>query len=272
MPGYFGPVLIASVIIVLALVVGLFGNRLLRRRESDDALSVTDLISPLETLAVLILAFVLVGAAESYSEAEDAAATEAATVDHLFETADYAPASYREPLQAATVCYARSVNHYSWPAMVDGTDSSVPSTWTTEMRKHFKQMAVNDDGTVFEVLVNTDRDRSEARQTRVSESTPAIPDIVYWFMAITLAITVAGYAYSVRLRDGKVHLLAMAVITALFVGSLLLIRDVDTPYSGPIRIDPSHMDYTEQDVSEDFTAEYGPNRLPCDEHGDRTQA
>lgn len=265
--------LIASVVIVLALVAGLFANRILRRRAGDDdAPSVTDLISPLETLAVLILAFVLVGAAESYSEAEDAAAAEAATVDHLFETADYAPEQYREPLQAATVCYARAVNNHSWPAMTTGDgDSSVPSTWTTEMRTYFKQMAATDDGTVFEVLVNTDRDRSEARQTRVSESSPAIPDIVYWFMALTLAITVAGYAYSIRLRQGMAHIVAVAVLTALFVGSMLLIRDVDTPYSGPIRVDPDAMTYTQQDLTEDFTAEFGSDRLPCDERGDRTQ-
>lgn len=267
--------LIASALIVLALIAGLFCNRYLRRRAGDDeAPSITDLISPLETLAVLLLAFVLVGAAESYSEAEDSAAAEALMVDHLFETADYTSERHREPLQADTVCYARAVLHYSWPAMQNGTETSVPSIWTTDLRKHFKEMASDTDGandTVFEILVNTDRDRSQARQTRVSESTPAIPDIVYWFMALTLAITVAAYAYSVRLCRGRGHLIAVTMLTTLFVASLLLIRDVDTPYGGPIRIEPAAMLSTEQDITEDFAKEYGLARLPCDETGNRTQ-
>lgn len=266
----FDHVLFASIIIVLALAVGLLGNRFLRRRGRDDCPSVTDLVGPLETLAVLVLAFVLVGAAESYSGAEDAAAAEAASVDHLFETADYAPERYREPLQADTVCYARAVKNQSWPAMMDGEASSVPSIWTSDLRTHLKQMAANDAGTVFEILVDTDRDRALARQARLSESTPAIPGIVYWFMAITLAVTIAGYAYSIRLQDSLAHIVAVVLLTALFVSSILLIRDVDTPFSGPIRIEPSEIAYTEQDISEDFVNEYGPNRLPCDEQGNRT--
>lgn len=266
--------LIASGIIVLALLAGLLCNRILRRRKGDDdAPSITDLISPLETLAVLILAFVLVGAAESYSEAEDAASAEAATVDHLFETAEYAPAQYREPIQAATVCYARAVHHHSWTAMRDGTGTSAPSVWTTEMRKHFKDMAADPaaNASVFEILVGTDKERSEARQSRINESTPAIPDIVYWFMALTLAVTVAAYAYSIHLRGRQGHIVGVAVLTVLFIASLLLIADVDTPFSGTIRIDPTSMAYTEQDITEDFADVYGMDSLPCDGNGGRVQ-
>lgn len=265
---------IASGIIVLALLAGLLCNRILRRRAGDDdAPSVTDLISPLETLAVLILAFVLVGAAESYSEAENAAAAEASAVDHLFETAEYVPTRYGEPIQAATVCYARAVQHQSWPAMRDGTDTAVASIWTSDLRTHFTAMAADptSDDTVFEILVGTDKERADARQSRINESTPAIPDIVYWFMALTLAVTVAAYAYSIRLRGRGGHIVGVAVLTALFVASLLLIADVDSPFSGAIRIDPVSMIVTEQDITEDFAEVYGVDRLPCDDRGDRVE-
>lgn len=267
--------LIASGIIVLALVAGLLCNRLIRRRgDGEDTPSITDLISPLETLAVLILAFVLVGAAESYSEAEDAAAVEASTVDHLFETAEYAPLEYREPMQAATVCYARAVHHHSWTAMENGTDSSVPSIWTTDLRTHFTKMVAdpNANDTVFEMLVATDKERSEARQSRINESTPAIPNIVYWFMALTLAVTIAAYAYSVRMGVRHGHTVGVAVLAVLFVSSLLLIADVDSPFSGPIRIEPANMIFTEQDITEDFAEAYGQEKLPCDSNGDRIQS
>lgn len=264
--------LIASILIVVALVAGLLCNRLLRREDGDDAPSITDLVSPLETLAVLVLAFVLVGAAESYGAAEDAAASEAATVDHLFETAGYAVAEYREPLQAATVCYARAVTHHSWPAMREGTASSVASIWSTELRTSFQRMAQDDrtNDTVFEILVQTDKDRSDARQSRINESTPAIPDIVYWFMALTLAVMVAAYAYSVGTGARRGHTAAVAVLTVLLVLSLLLIYDVDAPYSGPVHVDATNMLITEQDITEDFAEVYGLDSLPCDDTGERT--
>jgi hypothetical protein len=265
-------VLIASGIIVLALITGLICNGLLRHRAREEALSASDLISPLETLAVLILAFVLVGAADSFGEAENAAAHEALMVDQLFETAEYTPAAYREPLQAATVCYARAVRHHSWPAMRNGTETRVTSTWTGEIRDNFQKLAADggENGAVLELLVDADQGRAQARQARLTESTPAVPDALYLFMALTLAVTVAAYAYSVRLHDSRVHAVAVVVLTALFLGSLVMINDVDSPYSGLIRIEPTAMIITEQDVAEEFAELYGADRLPCDEKGSRS--
>jgi hypothetical protein len=268
-------VLIASGIIVLALIAGLICNRFrrVRRTSTDERLSISDLISPLETLAVLILAFVLVGAADSFGDAEDAAAREALMVDQLFETGDYAPIAYRESLQAATVCYARAVRHYSWPAMQHGTETSVPSTWTAQLRANFRQLAASTDNDVLlELLVDTDRDRAQARQARLSESTPAIPGVLYWLMASTLALTVAAYAYSVRLHGSRGQVASVVVLTALFVSSMLVISDVDSPYSGPIRVEPTAIIITEKDIAEEFAARYGADHLPCDAKGSRSRA
>ncbi|MDQ3987844.1 MAG: hypothetical protein M3291_01340 [Actinomycetota bacterium] len=54
------------VVVILALVMGLLANRFLHSRimgEDAGGIAAQDLISPMETLAVLLLAFVLVVAA-----------------------------------------------------------------------------------------------------------------------------------------------------------------------------------------------------------------
>jgi hypothetical protein len=58
----------------------------------------------MEMLGVLLLAFVLVVAAESYSTAEAAAETEARVLDNLFEVAEFAPRtpSASRPTPSAT--------------------------------------------------------------------------------------------------------------------------------------------------------------------------
>ncbi|AXB42359.1 hypothetical protein [Amycolatopsis albispora] len=131
--------LVTSLLIVAAVLAGWLANRLIRgRTEDDDVPSRKDMTSPIETLAVLVLAFVLVAAAESFSEADEAATAEAGVVDHMFETADYAPEPVRQRLQAGTVCYARAVGELEWPAMADGRNSPAPSVWTTGFRESFK--------------------------------------------------------------------------------------------------------------------------------------
>ncbi|MFD6436211.1 hypothetical protein ACFWFC_26175, partial [Streptomyces venezuelae] len=83
------------VVAVLALLAGLAANRFLRPRlvseDDDTGMAVKDLVGPLLTLTVLLLAFVLVTANGSYGKAEIAARGEARAVDQLVESAEYAP-------------------------------------------------------------------------------------------------------------------------------------------------------------------------------------
>ncbi|MFD6371945.1 hypothetical protein ACFWGM_33635, partial [Streptomyces roseolus] len=136
--------ILTVVIIAAALAVGLFANQVRRRRRAADGgdgeeASVSDLVSPLETLAVLLVAFVIVLAAESYGAASTAVEAEAGRVDQLYEVADYAPEPQRERLQAAAVCYARAIQAVEWPLMADGGEKSpVASVWSSDFRTHFK--------------------------------------------------------------------------------------------------------------------------------------
>ncbi|GAA4422860.1 hypothetical protein ACFQV2_32890 [Actinokineospora soli] len=263
--------LITIAVAVAALVLGLLANWLVKRRrqvESGEPIMVSDLVSPMETLAVLLLAFVLVVAAESYSTADEAVRSEANIVDNFFEISEFAPPAAAQKLQAATVCYSRAVLSREWPSMEDGDGmSSAPSAWSTEFRTVFRQLGP--EHPLFEILVEADRERSNARSERVMQSVPAIPDVLYWFMLLALAVTVATFAFSLPARGKKLEVTTLVVLTALFTLSLLLIRDVDRPFGGAISVSADTMRDTEADITEDFTTLYGANTLPCDQNGDR---
>jgi hypothetical protein len=158
-------------------------------------------------------------------------------VDHMFEAADFAPAAQRERLQADVVCYLRAVQTWEWPAMAHGGGSKVPSNWTTDFRAGLQAM---NDSPALGMLVSADKDRSQARQTRIAEASPTIPNTVYFLMLAALAVLVV---------------------------TLLVIRDVDRPFSGVVQIKPSAIAAVEDDVTEDFIATYGKGRLPCDDQG-----
>ncbi|MFD7325164.1 hypothetical protein ACFV9D_29405 [Streptomyces sp. NPDC059875] len=267
--------LVTIAAMAVALAVGLIANRVRSRRtadeEEDAEASVSDLISPLETLAVLLVAFVIVVAAESFGAAGQAVEAEARRVDQLYEVADYAPEPQRQRLQAAAVCYARAIETDEWPSMANGGGEASPraSVWSTEFRRSFKDLAHRGDAT-FDVLVEADDERSRARHTRLGEATPAIPTVVYWFMVVSLAATVGAFAFGLPRRRGPAHLLLLSTLAVLFTGSLLLIQDIDRPFTGQIRISGDAMRGTAQDISEDFATDHPTAVLPCDQGGTRT--
>ncbi|TLQ42187.1 bestrophin-like domain [Streptomyces marianii] len=255
--------------IATALVIGLAANHYRCRQalEGGDETSVRD---PLKTLAVLLVAFVMVMAAQSYDTASQAASSEAHRVDQLYEVADYAPEPQRERLQAAAVCYARAILAYEWPQMDKSHRmDSEASVWSSDFRRHFKELAHKNANT-FEILVDVDDQRSAARQTRLHEASPAIPPTLFWFMTIALAATIGAFAFGLPCRRRPSHVILLCVLAALFTGSLLIVEDIDRPFSGYIRITSEAMADTTGDISSDFAQDHPGRPLPCDIRGART--
>ncbi|MFE4635342.1 hypothetical protein ACFRJ1_18485 [Streptomyces sp. NPDC056773] len=254
---------------LVALAAGIAANRFLRPRlmGGDDAegMGVRDLIGPLLTLTILILAFMLVTASSSSGRAEDAARAEAHALDHLAEVADYAPPAARQRLRGDAVCYARAVEHREWPAMAEGLGSPAPSVWSRDFRATFKELGT--DSPTFGMLVAADDRRSQARQARMAEATPTIPGLIYWFMLVNLGVTVVGLGLCLPRRDNKGPLSALVVVTALLTATLLIIRDVDRPFGGLIVVKPTQMAAAGQETARDFLADYPSERLPCDGQG-----
>ncbi|WP_338674184.1 hypothetical protein V1460_14790 [Streptomyces sp. SCSIO 30461] len=266
--------IITIVAISAAITVGLAANRRRHRRTpaGGEEASVTDLISPLQTLSVLLVAFVIVVAAESYGTASQAAWDEAHRVDQLYEEADYSPEPQREGLQAAAVCYTRAILAYEWPDMEHSRRMAPEaSVWSSDFRRHFKELAHKDADT-FQLLVEADDERSAARQTRLSQASPAIPAVIYWFMVVALVATIGAFAFGLPRASTASHIVLLCTLAALFTGSLILIEDIDQPYSGFIRVTSKAMQDTADDIGEDFAKDHPGRSLPCDARGNRTRA
>ncbi|WP_330334743.1 hypothetical protein OHS33_36660 [Streptomyces sp. NBC_00536] len=261
------------VVAVLALLVGLAANRFLRPRllneDDDTGMAVKDLVGPLLTLTVLLLAFVLVTANGSYGKAEVSARGEARALDQLVETAEYAPAAERGRIQADAVCYARAVRTQEWPAMVDGKGSAAPSVWSTDFRHTFRDL---EGKPVFGMLIAADNKRSDEREERLTQATASIPSTIFWFLLATLAITVIALGICLPRRNNRGQLLTLVVITALLTTTLCIIRDVDRPFNGLISVQPTAIAETERQAIRDYTVNHPASEVPCDDQGNRKNA
>ncbi|OPC77708.1 hypothetical protein B4N89_36030 [Embleya scabrispora] len=263
--------LLVIVVAVCALLVGLAANRFLRPRllKEDDGtgMAVKDLVGPLLTLTVLLLAFVLVTANGSYGKAEVATRGEARALDQLVETADYAPPAQRDRIQADAVCYARAVRHREWAAMGDGHGSKAPSVWSADFRATFAQLQGQP---VFGMLVSADNKRSEERDERLTQASASIPSAVLWFLLATLTVTVIALGICLPRRNNTAQVIVLCVITALLTTALCIIRDVDRPFGGIIDVKPTAIAEIEGQAHRDFLNDNPDGRLPCDDHGNRT--
>ncbi|MEU4203788.1 hypothetical protein [Streptomyces sp. NPDC045470] len=260
---------VTLVVAVVALILGLIAHHFLRRNDSeadDEGLSVKDLLSPVQTLTVLILAFVLATAAGSYNRAEEAAHNEANAADHLAETADYLhDATQRHRVQADVVCYTRAVHHFEWPTMAHGRNAPEPSVWTADLRSAFKDIGT--DQSAFGMLVSADDTRAKARQARLTESTAAVPAVIYWFMLVLLSITVISLCLCIPRRRNRPQLATLAVATALLTATLLLVHDAERPFGGAIAVSPTAITDVEHQAARDFRADAPGTDLPCDADG-----
>ncbi|MGW0534755.1 bestrophin-like domain [Streptomyces sp. NPDC003032] len=257
------------VVAVLALCAGLAVNRFLRPRlmsDDDTGMAVKDLVGPLLTLTVLLLAFLLVTASGSYGKAEVAARGEARALDQLTEIAEYAPATERERVQADTVCYARAVRTQEWPAMADGNGSAAPTTWSTDLRRSFRAL---EGKPLFGMLIGADNKRSDEREERLTQATASIPSAILWFLLATLTITVMALAVCIPRRNNRGQIIVLTVITALLTATLCIIRDVDRPFGGIVNVDPTAITEVERQATRDFLANHQAAELPCDDTGNR---
>ncbi|MET8474312.1 hypothetical protein ABZY90_11055 [Streptomyces sp. NPDC006422] len=267
--------LIAIVVAALALIAGLAANRYLRPRllteDDDSGMAVKDLVGPLLTLTVLLLAFVLVTANGSYGKAEVAARGEARALDQLVETAEYAPAKQRSAIQADAACYARAVRVKEWPEMADGNGngSKVPSVWSTDMRRNFRPL---EGEPAFGMLVSADTKRSEERSERLTQATASIPTAIFWFLLAVLAVTVVALGICLPRKNNRGQLAALTLVTVLLTATLCIIRDVDRPFGGIVDVRPTAISDVESQAIRDFHAHDRAAQLPCDANGKPTQS
>ncbi|RBY79579.1 hypothetical protein DQ238_10310 [Geodermatophilus sp. TF02-6] len=258
------------VILVLPLLVGLWVQHRLIQRSPDSGmggLSVSDLIEPVRTLAVLLLAFVLVSAYSSYDTASQQAAAEAGAVQAMAESAALLTPESRRDVLGPLQCYARAVAGPDWRAQAEGSALSPIADAASHGIDAALARARSDERNVavVEPITLENNRRIEARILRAEEGQPAVPGQAWTLMLVTVAITVGVAAL---LGHPPVHRrlqLAVLVGTVVVYGlSLLIIQDLDTPFTGPAKIEPTAMLDVEQRIA---ALPDGTAVLPCDGQG-----
>jgi hypothetical protein len=255
--------LITLLVVALVVALALVYNRRVGRprpaavRMPGDGLGVGELTAPLASLAVILLVFVLVQTFASWAAAGTAETDEATATLLLFREADLvADARVRSRLHKQVVCYASSVIHQDWPAMGDRRVSSVPTYWAAMIREAgVRLVRARGGSSAGENLVRRDGERATARQHRLGEARPTVPTVLSVLMLGAVAV------------EPRVHLAIVVAAAVVFAATLILIRDLDQPYSGALHRNPTQTEFVRDQIAAEVR---GP--LPCDDAGLPTRA
>ncbi|MEW6272255.1 MAG: DUF4239 domain-containing protein [Thermodesulfobacteriota bacterium] len=187
----------------------------------------------------IVLAFVLVSSWERFEEAREKAEVEADALGDLYRHGSALPAPAGERLQELALAYARSVIDDEWAAMSSGEQS--PETfaifvdlWRTLLATGASQAK---DVAVFQNTLGKMDDLSDARRDRLLYARVGLPWIVWAFLIASGAVTVA-FSYFFGLRQIASQMMMTAALSATIAVALLLIAEMQTPFTGAVQVPP----------------------------------
>ena len=260
------------VVVVLSGALGLLAHRRLAKRvqtqgqNTAEGIPLTDLIAPVRILVALVLAFVLFQTFSSYQDASDAAADEAGAVSTEAKAAALLPSPTGPHLVGLLRCYARAVAGSGW-ASLEATRHTSSISSDADVRvaaavAQAQQAGISD--TLLAEVVAAERDRAEARRVRLAEAEPSVPGIVMALLIGSVAITVASTAaFADRRIRSSLRWTLLGITALIFTASLLVILDLDRPFGGVAKINPTAMRGAEEQIG---ITPFAANP-PCDQSG-----
>jgi hypothetical protein len=245
--------MIVGVVVILALaaVLGFWAQRLLLgRRLHDDPLAraeglqISELVIPVRTLAALLLAFVLVAVFQSYQDAGDDAAEEAGAVLAMAEGAVLLIPDARSEVLGRLECYARSVAGPDWRGQGDdAAPSPITDAAADAVALALQRAAAEERNNVAlgSILANNSL-RIQNRIKRFAVARPTVPGQVWVLLLAAVSTAIGGLAAfghpGVRRRMQLAVLIGTTVVFGL---TLVIMYDLDRPFVGLVRIEPTAM-------------------------------
>jgi Protein of unknown function (DUF4239) len=185
----------------------------------------------------IVLAFVLVASWERFERARANTEAEANALGDLYRQAAGMPDAVQSALTTDITQYLHGVIEADWPAM--SNDQLSPQTqdlylaiWRAVLDM---QPQTGKDIALYQCMVQKLDDFAEARRDRLLYMQTALPPVIWNFLLVFGAITVA-FTYFF----GMPRLLPQLIITVALTGTvactMFIIWEMQTPFSGAVRV------------------------------------
>ena len=186
----------------------------------------------------VLLSFMVVVSWNRFQEAQQTTSKEALTLATLFHLAAGFDNATRTEIQTTLLAYTQTVIAEEWPAMDRGMVSDHAWSLSDQLWDDYLHASPTAQGTAeYQHSLSQMETFYALRGARTLQSTSSLPSTIQIVLVGGASITV-GFTYLFGVRNALAHAVMTAALTAIIAGSLYLIFDLDTPYSGPLHVDP----------------------------------
>jgi hypothetical protein len=152
-----------------------------------------------------------------------------------------APAGPR--IERDTLRYAHVVLEQEWPLMAEHRSSAAATAEVYAIRSDV--LGFNPVGerqqVLYERAVAHAEDLASERRGRLNETQDEVPPLL-WIALIAGGVLTIGFTFLFGLPNTTAHMLMVLSLTALVAISLVVIKEMDYPFTGVAKIDPTAFD------------------------------
>jgi hypothetical protein len=174
-----------------------------------------------------------------YTTSQTTVVNEAATVRALYYLAGQFPQAPRDQIQDLTKSYARVVVEEEWPLMRKGEPSPQAAALNQEITKSVDgfQPSTSPEQTLYSQALQRAHELNQNRNVRLLYATKGLPPVL-WIVLAVLAVMIILFTYLLGMESARLHILAVAALTAALAFTMFTLIALDQPFGGDLRVNP----------------------------------
>ena len=234
---------------ILAGVCLVFVRHWMKSPEDEEHnILVTGMFAAVSLIYTVLLAFLIISVWSNYLTASQAVADESAALVTVARDAELLPEPQRSELLNSLHDYTQYVLTKEWNMMRTGiTEQQISASqaintsnnlWIIYQKIPSSAMT---DATSTEMLSSMNK-LSEQRFMRLMSSQNTLPEI-FWFVLIVDAVMTIGFSFILRVKDVRLHLGMVLLLTCTLMLCLWLVIIVNDPFTGNVQVSSDPFKY-----------------------------
>jgi Protein of unknown function (DUF4239) len=191
-------------------------------------------------LYAVLLGFVVISVWGNVGAAQQTTFNEADSLAGVYWISRSLPLPLGAQIEHETLAYAHTVENTEWPLMLQHRSSPEATTEVYDIRASVMsfQPTTLQQQVLFDHAVTDVENLASARRERLNQVQDSVPPIL-WVALIAGAALTVGFTFLFGLSNSVAHALMVLSLGALVVVSLILIKEMDYPFAGVTKVDPT---------------------------------
>lgn len=191
-------------------------------------------------LYAVLLGFVVVSVWSGVGSAQQTTFNEADSLAGVYWISRSLPLPLGAQIEHETLDYATTVENSEWPLMTKHQSSPQATDLVYAIRASVLsyQPTTLQQQVLYDHAVTDVENLASARRERLNEVQDSVPPIL-WVALITGAVLTIGFTFLFGMSNSVAHGLMVLVLGALVVASLILIKEMDYPFAGVTKVEPT---------------------------------